>query len=287
MARPDQPSTTEPGATSEATPSRSRVVWIVAGVLAAIALVVGVALYVNRDTPAAVDTQAAIDATAPAQDAADDQPAEDDAADDADADADADAPADAPGGDPADPSGTWTVDQEIVAFDLDAGTGSFLGFRIDEELSTVGATEAIGRTPEVEGSVVIDGTQVTSTEITGDLTVLVTDISQRDGRTRSALDTGSFPTTTFALTDPIELGAIPPVGEVVAVTGVGELTLRGVTQPVEADLEAALIDGDTLLITGSFPLLLADHGITAPSAPIVVSVADDATVEWQLYLRRG
>ncbi|MFP4235152.1 MAG: YceI family protein, partial [Nitriliruptoraceae bacterium] len=179
----------------------------------------------------------------------------------------------------------WRVVTDAVPYDLAAGTGTFVGFRIAEELTTVGATEAVGRTPAVEGTVTLDGTTLADASIVADLTALTTDIRQRDGATQRALNTTEQPTTGFALTEPADLGALPAVGEPISVDVRGELTLNGVTQPVATTLEAVLLDGLAgLLVTGSFPLTLADHDLVAPSAPIVVSVEDTATVELQLYL---
>jgi polyisoprenoid-binding protein YceI len=258
-------------------------------------LAVALVWYLGRDTPAAVDTQAAIDAaTATGADA--DEPAGDDADTGVEAAGTDDGPTPGPDEEDADDanrpaagaddrSGTYRVDREAVAYDFDAGTGSFVGFRIDEELSTVGATTAVGRTPEVDGTVVLEGTELVEAVVTADLTVLRTDISQRDSRVQGALDTATHPTATFELTEPVDLGAIPPSGQPAAVTAPGELTLHGVTHPVTATLEAVVLSGvSALLVTGSFDVALADHDIVAPSAPIVVSVADAGTVELQLYL---
>ena len=293
--------------TDPARSSRTSRRWWVLGLLVLLLAVVGALVwYLGRDTPGAVDTQAAIDAatsgdgtaTDPAErgaaeddrdveggDAAAGDPstgADDGGADDGGADdggQTAAAPADG------DLSGTYVVDRDAVAYDFDGGTGSFVGFRIDEELSTVGATTAVGRTPEVDGTVVLDGTELVEAVVTADLTALRTDISQRDNRVQGALDTATYPTTTFELTEPADLGAIPSAGEPVAVTAAGELTLHGVTRPVSVPLEAVVLPGTSaLLVTGSFEIVLADHDIVAPSAPIVVSVADTGTVELQLYL---
>lgn len=252
-------------------------------ILAAMALAALVVWYTGRDAPAAVDTQAAIDA-ASAGDATDavadvEDPAEGDGGTDGDASGEATAPRD-----DALPT-NWEVVTDAVAYDLAAGTGTFIGFRIAEELTTVGDTEAVGRTPEVEGTVTLEGTTVVAATVTGDLTALTTDIRQRDGRTQQALNTATHPTTTFTLTEPVELGTDPVVGEPITVEARGELTLNGVTQPVTATLDAVLLSVVAgLLVTGSFPLTLADHDLVAPSAPVVVSVADTATVELQLYL---
>jgi len=260
-------------------PGRSRRVLVLGLVLAALALAAAVVWYTGREAPAAVDTQAAIDAAN--TESTDDADAE---ASDAQPDADTDAEGSPAPAEEELPT-AWQVVTDAVAYDLAAGTGTFIGFRIAEELTTVGDTEAVGRTPEVEGTVTLDGTTLVAATIIGDLTALTTDIRQRDGATQRALNTGTHPTTTFTLTEPVDLGAAPVVDEAITVEASGELTLNGVTQPVTATLDAVLLDGVAgLLVTGSFPLTLADHDLVAPSAPVVVSVADTATVELQLYL---
>jgi polyisoprenoid-binding protein YceI len=254
------------------------------GVLAAIALAALVVWYIGRDAPAAVDTQAAIDAASAETDAdTEADPADGDGGTDTDQDGDTSGETTPPaeGALPSD----WQVVTDAVAYDLAAGTGTFVGFRIAEELTTVGDTEAVGRTPEVEGTISLDGDALVAATIVGNLTALTTDIRQRDGATQRALNTATHPTTTFTLTEPVDLGTDPVVGQTITVEARGELTLNGVTQPVTATLDAVLLDGVAgLLVTGSFPLTLADHDLVAPSAPIVVSVADTATVELQLYL---
>src|SRR5690606_32753007 len=42
--------------------------------------------------------------------------------------------------------GTWTVDTTTGEFDFETATGTFAGFRIQEELSSIGSTTAVGRT---------------------------------------------------------------------------------------------------------------------------------------------
>ena len=185
-----------------------------------------------------------------------------------------------------DAAGTWTVDTSQGEFDFESATGTFAGFRIDEELSTIGSTTAVGRTGDVEGTVTIEGTELTETEVTVDLTTITTDQSRRDTKVQAALDTGQFPTATFNLTEPIDLGDAVTTGDETSVTATGDLTVHGITKPVEIELDAK-IKGSTLIVVGSVDVALSDFGIEAPSAPIVVSVADDATIEFQLLLARN
>jgi hypothetical protein len=42
--------------------------------------------------------------------------------------------------------GSWVVDTETGEFDFESATGTFAGFRIQEELAAIGSTTAVGRT---------------------------------------------------------------------------------------------------------------------------------------------
>lgn len=183
-------------------------------------------------------------------------------------------------------SGTWTVDSETGEFDYESATGSFAGFRIDEELAGIGATEAVGRTGNLTGAVVIDRTSVISADVEVDMTTISTNESRRDGRVQSALGTEQFPTATFSLTEPIELGEDAASGEPVSVTATGDLTIHGVTRRVQIPMEARLVQG-TIVIVGSTEITFADFDVEVPSAPVVVSVSDVGTLELQLLLTRG
>src|SRR5688572_15711655 len=51
--------------------------------------------------------------------------------------------------------GTWNVDPAVGSFS--DFSGSFVGYRVDEELASVGAATAVGRTPDVTGTLTVDG----------------------------------------------------------------------------------------------------------------------------------
>lgn len=123
---------------------------------------------------------------------------------------------------PAGADGTWTVDTAVGTFDVVDATGTFVGFRIDEELASVGATTAVGRTPAVTGDATIDGTTLTAATVEADLTAVVSDEPRRDSRIQAALETDRFPMATFTLSGPVELGADPTTGEQVTVTAPGD-----------------------------------------------------------------
>ncbi|HVM51956.1 MAG TPA: YceI family protein [Acidimicrobiales bacterium] len=182
--------------------------------------------------------------------------------------------------------GTWTVDRDSGEFDFETATGTFAGFRIQEELASIGSATAVGRTGDVTGSITILGTTVTDATFEVDLRTITTNDSRRNDRVQQALETGQFPTATFALTAPIELGERAGDGEPVTVTAAGDLTLHGVTNAVELAIEAQLVGG-TVVVVGSTVITFADYAVEPPSAPIVLSVEDHGILELQLLLTRS
>lgn len=188
-------------------------------------------------------------------------------------------------GEPTDYSGSWNLDTETGEFDYESATGTFAGFRIDEELAGVGDAEAVGRTGDVTGTLTIEGTEATEATFEVDLTTITTNNDRRDNRVQDALATGEFPTATFTLTEPIELGDAVTTGEAVSVTAQGDLTIHGETQAVEVAIDAQVKEG-TLVVVGSTEIAFSDFGVSVPQAPVVLSVSDTGTVEFQLLFTR-
>jgi polyisoprenoid-binding protein YceI len=180
-------------------------------------------------------------------------------------------------------AGSWTVDAASGDFDFESATGTFAGFRIQEELASIGSATAVGRTGGVSGTMTIDGTTVTDATFEVDLTSITTNEQRRDDRVQEALETSQFPTATFTLTEPIELGDGADGGEPVQVTAVGDLTIHGVTKSIEMPIEAQLVDG-TIVVVGSTDILFSDYGVEVPESQIVLSVEDHGVLELQLLL---
>ena len=177
--------------------------------------------------------------------------------------------------------GTWNVDTSIGS--LSDSTGSFVGYRVQEQLANIGANTAVGRTPNVTGSLTITGTQLTAATITADLTALQSDDSHRDGQlVNQGIETGTFPTATFTLTSPVDLGTDPTNGQEIDVTATGTLDLHGVTKTVQIPLKARLA-GSTIEVVGSLPIAFNDYGIVAPNSFAVLSVSDNGIMELQLF----
>lgn len=184
--------------------------------------------------------------------------------------------------------GSWTVVADTSSFDFDeTASGTFVGFRVNENLSSIGSTTAVGRTPAVSGSITIDGTQLTEATFEADMTAITTNESRRDDRVQDALATDQFPTATFVLTEPVDLGDAAAEGGPVAATAVGDLTIHGVTQSVEIPLEAQLASNGQIVVTGSMAIVFGDYDVAVPTAPIVVSADDHGILEVQLFLDRA
>jgi polyisoprenoid-binding protein YceI len=197
--------------------------------------------------------------------------------------ASADPPTGAGGGDGI--AGTWTVDPSVGSFD--DFSGSFVGYRVREELASVGATEAVGRTPTVTGTLTVDGTTISAAEFTADLTTLQSDEGNRDRQLRrQGLETGTYPTATFTLTQPIELGGAPAEGQTIEATAAGDLTIHGTTKAVEIPVQAKVENG-VVTVVGSLPIAFADYGMQKPQAMIVLSVEDNGTMEFQLQFTKA
>ena len=182
--------------------------------------------------------------------------------------------------------GTWAVNTTVGDFTVtNETTATFAGFRVEEVLESIGSTTAVGRTPDVRGSIEIEGSTLTSAEIVVDLTSIVSDQTRREDAIQNSLGTTSNPEAIFVLTEPVEIGEEAAAGEAVDMVATGDLTINGVTNTVQIPLQAQMVEG-IILITGSTEIQFAEYSVTAPSAPVVVSVEDHGILEFQIWLSR-
>jgi len=181
--------------------------------------------------------------------------------------------------------GDWTVDTSVGSFDDFSGT--WAGYRFEEELASIGSNTAVGRTPDVTGTMTVTSDEVTAVDIEVDLTTLQSDSGTRDGALGSrGLESDEFPTATFSLTEPLALPAGAADGERVSAEATGDLTIHGVTQPVTLTVDAEL-SGGTAAVVGQAPVTLADFGIDAPTGFSVLSIKDEGTFEFQIFFAKG
>lgn len=164
-----------------------------------------------------------------------------------------DPPATSDAPDPAGGEQVWSITDE-----------SQVGYRVEEILFGVDA-EAVGRTNQITGTFVIDGTEVVRGEFVVDVASIESDDSRRDGQFRGRImSTDEFPEATFTLTEPIDLGTEPADGVEITTTAAGELTLRGVTNAVTFDVTAER-QGERVGVLGAIPIVFADYSIANPS----------------------
>ena len=187
---------------------------------------------------------------------------------------------------PAGLAGVWTVEVAEGAGDLQGEPAvSFAGFRVDEVLSNIGDFTAVGRTADVAGSMELTDKALVAATVEVQMGTLRTDNSFRDGRVYQALNTRDFPKAVFTLVEPVELPAGIADGEAFSGSAQGDLTIKGVTNRVTFELQAQLV-GDIIVAVGSSDVVFSDYGVTAPTAPVVVSVEDHGIMEFQLLFTR-
>lgn len=173
-----------------------------------------------------------------------------------------------------DATGTWTI----------AGR-STVGYRVKEVLAGL-STEGAGRTSDVTGTLTIEGTTATAAEFTVDMTTFESNESRRDDQFDTRImSVDQFPTSTFVLTAPIELSAIPAPGETITASATGDLTLRGTTRSVTFDLQATAT-GDQIGVLGNIPVVFADYGIPNPSNGFA-DTEDHGLLEFVLVFTRS
>lgn len=170
--------------------------------------------------------------------------------------------------------GTWNVT-----------SASTVGYRVKETLAGLD-TEGAGRTSSITGTMTISGPTVTAVDLTVDMTTFKSDDSRRDGQFNGRImEVSTYPTATFTLTSPIDLGAIPADGTSVSTKATGDLTLHGVTKPVTFDLTAKETNG-LIGVVGATVITFADYRIVNPSNGFAETGAT-GTMELQLVFQHA
>jgi polyisoprenoid-binding protein YceI len=173
------------------------------------------------------------------------------------------------GSSPTTGDGSWTVTDDSV-----------VGYRVKEVLFGQNA-DAVGRTSAIAGTMSLDGATVTDARFTVDMTTVTSDESRRDDQFNGRImETSIYPTATFTLSEPIDLGTLPDASTDVTATATGELTLHGVTKTVTFDIDGRYT-GSQVEIAGSIPITFADWNISNPSfGP--VTTEDNGILEFSL-----
>lgn len=170
--------------------------------------------------------------------------------------------------------GTWNVTSSSV-----------VGYRIHEVLFGQDNTAA-GRTNAITGSLVVNGTKITTANFTVDMTKVTSDKQMRDRQFQGRImQTSTYPTSKFVLSQPITFASLPPAGTVQTKTATGTLTMHGVTKPVTFTLKCKRA-GNTAQVNGSIPITFADYSISNPSIG-PVTTDDHGTLEFTLALQHA
>ncbi|MFD3615335.1 YceI family protein [Streptomyces sp. NPDC058676] len=165
------------------------------------------------------------------------------------------------------------------------GSGSQAGYRVDEVLFGQNVT-AVGRTEKVTGELEIEGNRAVNGSFTVDLASVKSDSDQRDGQFRGrVMNTERYPEATFELTEPVDFGSAPAVGEQVSAKASGELTVHGETNSVSFELDAQRT-ADGFRVNGSIPVTFADYGVDAPNFG-GITVEDEGNIEFLLAFDRA
>jgi len=159
------------------------------------------------------------------------------------------------------------------------------GYRVREVLNGQ-STTAVGRTTAVTGAITATSTQVTKAKVTVDLTKVASDQTSRDAQFQDRImQTSQYPTATFTLTDPIDLGKLATAAGKRTVNARGTLALHGTSKNVTVQL-TVVRSGATLTVSGQVPVVFADYGIDNPSFGFV-RTEDAGTIEILVHLTKA
>jgi len=169
------------------------------------------------------------------------------------------------------PAATFTI----------VGEESEARYRAQEELASIGAAEAVGRTNAFIGSILFDeaGLPLACSGFAVDMRTLVSDNARRDNYLyTNTLETGTFPLATFILTEVEGLDGPLPDGEETNFTLVGNLTIKDVTRLVA--WEATVIrDGDRLTGSATTEFDMPEYEIEPPVVGPVVAIDETVVLE--------
>jgi len=160
-----------------------------------------------------------------------------------------------------------------------------VGYRVNEVLFGQ-SNVAVGRTGSITGSISVSGTTIRAASFTVDMTTVTSDRTQRDGQFNGRImQTSTYPTATFTLTKPIDLGSIPATGVQHTFQATGNLALHGVTKVVTFQVTGKYT-GSAIEVAGAIPITFADWNISNPSfGP--VTTENHGVLEFALNLAKA
>lgn len=178
-------------------------------------------------------------------------------------------------------AGRWTI-----------ATGSVAGYRVREKLGFLPAeSDAVGRTSAITGSARLteagDAVTVTAASFNVDVSTLKSNEAMRDQHIRTiGIQSATYPTATFVLSNPVTVPASALGGEVLHTSATGVLALHGTSRRVTVPLEMRLSSSEIAAV-GSLTFPWSEFKMTAPTVGGFVSVTNQATMEFDLRLKRA
>lgn len=169
----------------------------------------------------------------------------------------------------------------VPRYEIAAGS-SEARFVIDEVLNGAPFT-VVGSTDQVAGQIVLDPDDADAAQV-GTILInartLATDSTQRDRAIQNrVLNTEEHEYVSFTPTQVVGLPSSLDEGQTYAFQIIGDLTIRGVTQPATFDASVTPASSERLEGTAATTIAYADWGIGIPQVPMVASVADQLTLE--------
>lgn len=151
-------------------------------------------------------------------------------------------------------------------------------FRIDEELRGSPVT-VVGTSGIVLGRIEIDPDDLSNSQI-GEILINARDFETDSGLRNRAirgpiLDTDVFEFISFVPSTIDGLEGSASVGDELAFTVSGDLTIRDITQPVTFDVTAVLTSGSTIEGTATTVVERGPFELVIPSVPSVANVAEE------------
>lgn len=177
-----------------------------------------------------------------------------------------------------DMDGTW----EVVRGDQNNLTS--VGYTFAEILPAEHRVTS-GSTQEVEGSVTVTDDTLTAGDITVDMRELGSDNERRDINVRMKIfHTDEYPTSTFTLTEPVDLSTVPEDGTPGQIELVGDLEIHGNTAEVSGTFDV-LRDGGKVIIAGDLPFNRIDFGVESPEF-VAAKIAEEGELNILLSLSK-
>ncbi|MFC9840498.1 YceI family protein [Rhodococcus sp. NPDC127530] len=171
--------------------------------------------------------------------------------------------------------GAWTV-----------SPGSRAGYEVWETLSGQ-RTFVRGQTDRVTGAATVQDSMLTTGNIEVDVASIATDDGRRDTMFDTlVMNTASHPTATFAISQPVDLTALPGDGTTITVPVDGKLTLRGQARDVTTNFQVRR-SGETIETAGAIDTVWTDYHINKPTLFPNIVVEDAGQVQFSIVLSMG